>query len=83
VVVSPVGRLPTRAALYRFIEGENVNDFIRQKNTSRNICRDSFDILALRPFGCPFGSEDAIASCPRFSEREEHLRFQMRGLPRE
>jgi hypothetical protein len=75
--------LPTRAVLYRLIEGENVNDFIRQKNSSRNIRRDSFDILALRPFGCPFGSEDAIASCHRSSEREERLRFQVRGLPRE
>ena len=78
-VVSSVSRLLTRAVLYPFIEGENVNDFICKNHSRRDIRRDGFDILAFRPFGC----EDAIAPCARFSEREEPLRLEMRGLPRE
>src|SRR5262249_5795578 len=57
------------------IEGENINEFVRQKNNGRNIRHGGFDALALH-----FG---AVVSRARFSEREERLRFQMRGLPRE
>jgi hypothetical protein len=62
-----------------FIEGENVNEFIRKKNSGRDISHGGFDTLAIRHFG----REDAVTSHDRFSKREEPLRFQMRGLSRE
>jgi hypothetical protein len=65
--------------VYRFIKGEHVNDFIRQKNSGREIRRGGFNAIAFRRLS----GDHVIALRPRFSEREERLRVEMRGLPRE
>jgi hypothetical protein len=63
-----------RGTSSNFIEGENINEFVRQKNSGRNRRRDGFDIRAFRV--------DFYAHRVRFSEREESLPIEVRGLSR-
>jgi hypothetical protein len=53
---------------------KNIDDFICQKNSGRDLRHDSFDILTFHIA--------PIAPRARFSEREEPLRVEMRGVSR-